>query len=184
MVPIKRWGGGVIVLVLVMASGCKGSPQPEPDPPVLSFAEKDGTVFFLRLKEVGTIIICCDIPGGAGGTGSSGSGPPPVRKAHGYAFAKDGRRVDWELEITDGGKSVRFSANGNEYDLSRGGLFLVKTKGGKTEVEQLNQDLSTVHPDIEGCRNFVRTNPATSKLLGEGADLELLLLSCGIHLPI
>jgi hypothetical protein len=170
MVPIKRWGGRLSVLALLIASGCKGSPQPEPGPPVLSFAEKDGTVFFLPWKKVGTIIICCDIPGGAGGTTTSGSGPPPVSKAEGYAIAKDGRRVDWKLEISDGGKSVRFSVNGKEYDLSRGGLFLVKTKADKMEVEQVNEDLSMVPPDIEGCRNFVRKNRRTSKLLGEDGD--------------
>jgi len=168
MAPVKRWRGKTIVLVLLIASGCRGSPQPEP--PLLSFAEKDGTVFFLRLKEVGTIIICCDIPGGAGGIKNSWSGPPPVGKSEGYASAKDGRREDWKFETTDGGRSVKFSVNGKEYDLSSGGLFLVKTKGGKTEVEQLNQDLSAVQPDEESCRSFVRKDPAISKLLGVEVD--------------
>jgi hypothetical protein len=171
MAPVKRWSGEIIVCVLLIASGCSGSTPPEqPEPLVLSFAENDGTVFFLRMKEVGPIIICCDIPGGAVEIKNSWSGPPPVGRAEGYAFAKDGRRMDFKLETTDGTRSVKFSVNGKEYDLAMGGLFLVRIKDKNTQVEQLKADLSAVPPDVESCKRFVRANPATSKLLGEGVD--------------
>jgi hypothetical protein len=64
------------------------------------------------------------------------------------------------------GRTVKFSLDGKEYDLSKGNLFLVRTKGGKTEVEQLSRDLSAVNPDVESCKDFARKDPAVSKFVG------------------
>jgi hypothetical protein len=65
------------------------------------------------------------------------SGFPPIVTVKGWASAKTGQRLlDWKLETTDG-QCVKCWVNGKEYDLSNDGILLVKTKGGKTEVEQL-----------------------------------------------
>jgi hypothetical protein len=168
MAPVKRGASEIALLVLLMASGCRFSPPPvqlQPESPAISFAEKDGTVHFQRWKDGRAFMLCCDIAGGAGSTGISMSGPPQVWKAEGDVSANDGRRLDWRLELTDG-RNLKCWVNGKEYDMSKGGLFLVKTKSGKTEVEQIDQDLSAVPADVEGCRSFVRKDPAISKLLG------------------
>jgi hypothetical protein len=171
MAPVKRWVGKITLLMLLMASGCRPSPPTllQPDSPALSFSDKDGTVHFQRWKDGRAFMLCCDVAGGASSTGSGSSGPPPVWKSQGSVSAHDGRRVEWKLEITDG-RNLKCWVNGKEYDLSKGGLFLVKTKGGKTEVEQVNQDLSAVPADVEGCKAYVRKDPAISKLLGIGNE--------------
>ena len=114
-------------------------------------------------------MICSDIQGAAGGLGERTSGPPWFRKEEGYTSSPDGRRFDWQLETGDG-RSVKCHLDGKEYDLSKGTLFLVKTKGGKTEVEQLSRDLSAVQPDFVSCTDFARKDAAVSKLLGTGAE--------------
>ncbi|HJZ58808.1 MAG TPA: hypothetical protein VKE74_27950 [Gemmataceae bacterium] len=60
--------------------------------------------------------------------------------------------------------------DGKDYDLAKGTLFLVRTKGGKTEVEQLSRDLSAVQPEPESCKTFAQKDPAVSQLLGKGSD--------------
>jgi hypothetical protein len=97
------------------------------------------------------------------------SGPPPIWKEKGFESSPDGRRFDWQLEKTDG-RSVNCQVDGKEYDLAKGTLFLVKTKGGKTEVEQLSRDLSAVKPDTESCKDFARKDSTLSKFLGTGND--------------
>jgi hypothetical protein len=174
MISPKRWAGLSFVLVLVglpVSSGCQqpaASQQPA-SPAGLSLAEGGGSVAFLRWKDGPAVMICSDIQGGTSSSRDSVSGPPWVRKVEGSASSKDGRRFDWQLETTDG-RSVRGRVDGKEYDLAKGALFLVKTKGGKTEVEQRRRDLSAVQPELESCRAFVRKDPAVSKLLGTGGD--------------
>lgn len=114
-------------------------------------------------------MICSDIQGGASSSGENISGPPWVRKEEGFASSLDGRRFDWQLATTDG-RSVQCRLDGKEYDLSKGTLFLVKTKGGKNEVEQLSRDLSAVQPEVDSCKAFARKDPAVSKFLGMGAE--------------
>jgi len=168
MVPVKRWSGSIIVLVLLIVGCWQSSPPLQPDEPVIS-SEKDGTVFFHRWRAGPTVMICCDIVGGRCEIGNSTSGSPLVLKVEGNASAKDGRRLDWKLETSDG-RSIKCWVNGKEYDISKGSLFLVKTKGGKMQVEQLNRDLSGIQADEESCRRFVRTDPAMSKLLGADGE--------------
>ena len=113
------------------------------------------------------------ICGRTGGTSTSYtdglSGPPWVRTVKGSVSSKDGRRVNWQLETTDG-RSVKCHVEGREYDLAKGTLFLVKAEGGKTEVEQLSRDLSAVQLEATSCKDFVRKDVAVSKLLGKGND--------------
>ena len=114
-------------------------------------------------------MICSDIRGGQSSAGETISGPPYVRKEKGFKSSPDGRRFDWELETTDG-RGIKCRLDGKDYDLSKGALFLVKTKGGKTEVEQLSRDLSAVQAEAESCKDFAQKEPAVSKLLGKGSD--------------
>jgi hypothetical protein len=168
---IKSWTGRyhrLLLVSLVLASGCAPQQRP-PSPAGLTLAIGSGSLAYYRWKEGPAVMICFDIQGGHGSAGEAVAGPPWVVKQQGFASSVDGRRVDWQLETTDG-RSVKCHLDGQEYDLAKGPLFLVKTKGGKTEVEQLSRDLSAVQPDFESCKGFVRKDPAVSRFLGTGAD--------------
>ncbi len=171
----NNWAGrnlGLCLLCLATSSGCtrqQSASQPA-SPDGLSMAMGSGTLVYYRWVEGRpAVMICSDIHGGAGGLGEHLSGPPWVRKEKGYTSSSDGRRFDWQLETGDG-RSVSCQVDGKEYDLSKGTLFLVKTMGGKTEVEQLSRDLSAVQPDFESCKDFARKDAAVSKFLGTEAD--------------
>ena len=55
----------------------------------------------MRWKEGLVLMIWHDAPGSSMSDGS-GSTTDPVYKLHGYAESRDGRRVDWQVETTDG----------------------------------------------------------------------------------
>src|SRR5262249_15265738 len=112
---------------------------------------------------------CSATEGGTTSSQDSISGPPWGRRVEGFASSKDGRRFDWQLETTDR-RGVKCRVDGKEYDLAKGALFLFKTRGGKTEVEQLSRDQSGVQREVASCTAFVRKEPAVSKLLGKGSD--------------
>jgi len=99
----------------------------------------------------------------------SGSTSDPVHHQRGYAIASDGRRVEWQLETTDG-KRATFRMQGQQYDLAKGRLFLVTTRGEGVQVEQLNRDLSTINPTVEGCEAFARRDPDVSRFIREATE--------------
>jgi hypothetical protein len=96
---------------------------------------------------------------------SSNTYPPLVSKEEGVQSSGDGRRFEWSLETGDG-RAVKCRLDGKEYHLAKGKLFLVKTKGGKTEVEQLSTDVSAVSTDAKSIEDFARMDSAVSKFLG------------------
>jgi hypothetical protein len=156
---------GLVVVGLALVSGC--STRQPPPPAGLTAAIGNGTMVFYRWQAGPAVMICCDIQVGAGGSGENVNfaGNVYVIKKHGFAAARDGRRVDWELQTTDG-RTVTCRLDGKEYDLAKGTLFLVKTQGGKREVEQVTRDLSAVQPTTESFKDFARKDPAVSKLIG------------------
>jgi hypothetical protein len=162
---IRKSAGLGLVLLWLAASGCRQLSASKPTGVIVEVG--NGSVYLLRWKGGPAVMICSDVKGG---TASQGEGWSSTRyKAQASRSAPDGRRCDWELETTDG-RSVQCRVNGKDYDLADGTLFLIKTKGGKTVVEQLDQDLSAVEPDEKSCRDFAHKNPAVRKLLGLGAD--------------
>ena len=100
---------------------------------------------------------------------SGNSYPPLISKEEGVQSSGDGRRFEWSMQTSDG-RTVKGRLDGKEYDLAKGTLFLVKTKGGKTEVEQLSTDLSAVQPDAKNIEKFARKDAVLSKFLGIKAD--------------
>jgi len=128
-----------------------------------------GTLVFLRWKDGPDVMICCDIwEGGSHGHKVSG-GPPWVEQQIGTLASHDGRSFSYELETTDG-RGLKCRLDGKEYDLAKGTLFLVNTKGAKRKMEQLSRDLSAVQPEVESCKDFARKDPALNKFFGPGAD--------------
>jgi hypothetical protein len=169
MSPVNKWPGrnlAFVLLCLVASGGCGSRIPPDAEGATTEMA--GGTVAFRRWKEGQAVMICDDIKGGTvTPTDSMQSGG--TRKVGASHSSHDGRKVEWLLETSDG-RSVKCHLDDKEYDLSKGALFLVKTKGGKTEVEQLIRDLSAVQPDQQSVKEFARKDAAVSKFLGIKAD--------------
>jgi hypothetical protein len=120
-------------------------------------------------------MICSDFNPGSdkkpvqGSIKSSNAYSPLISKEEGVQSSGDGRRFEWLMETADG-RSVKCRLGGKDYDLGKGTLFLVKTKGGKTEVEQLSIDVSAVQTDAKSLEDFARKDAAVSKFLAIKAD--------------
>lgn len=159
----------LVAVCLVSSSGCRRQPVVFPVPTGVSTAIGEGTMFLIRWNDGPAVMICSDIKGGTGSLGSKTSFPPSVSKEEAVQSTPDGRRFEWQMETTNG-QNIKGRLDGNEYDLAKGSLFLVKTKGGKTEVEQLVRDLSAVQPNSENCKEYARNDAAVSKFLNPKAD--------------
>jgi hypothetical protein len=177
---IQKWRCRHLGLVLVCVIASSGCHQPPPGiSSLLAFRNPigDGTAVFFKLDEKKTIMILCDFRRveKEGDNASWQVTTPPIGaadrtyKARGWEIASDYRHLDWQLETPDG-SNIKVLLDGKEYDASKGNLFLVKTKGGKTEVEQLTKDLSAAKADREGMEAFARKDAAVSKFLGIKAD--------------
>ena len=79
----------------------------------------------------------------------------PVFLQSGGARASDGRTYEYSLETKDG-LQAEFTIDGSPYDLGLGKLFLIRTAGGVTQVEQLDLDLSDLSPTNAGIEHFGR----------------------------
>jgi len=165
---------GLALTCVVAVCGCRQRPPNEPEEissPYGSTTLGKGTVIYSQFKgrhkgvQGGqSVVICCDF------SGNSVSGPGNSSKIQGSQSSTDGkRRLDWQTERTEGW-NVKVRLNGKEYDVSKGAVFLVKTEGEKTEVEQLAKDLSALQADPKSVEEFARKDAAVSKFLGIKAD--------------
>jgi hypothetical protein len=118
----------------------------------------------LQWKEGLTVILADDVGGHR--VSGSGSTASPVWTERGSASSADGRGYTWQLESADG-RTANLTIDGKAYDPSRGGLFVVRTKGGRTEVHQLVRDLSAVPSDPGGCREYLKKDGEVMKLLAD-----------------
>jgi len=132
-------------------------------------------VVLVRWKDGPAVMLCSDIGGRSdkapvhSSITSSNAVSPLTSKEEGVQSAGDGRRFEWSLETVDG-RTVKCHLDGKEYDLGKGTLFLVKTKGGKTEVEQLTKDLSAVQPAAPSLEEFAGKDAVVGKFLGIKSD--------------
>ena len=144
---------------------------PKSTPPGADLAggklEQTGYVF-LGWKEGLRIMIWHDIPESYIG-GGSGSTRDPVYRYHGYAESSEGRRFEVDVRTLDG-KTAQFKIGDTIYDLSNGTLFLVTTIGGKTEVKQLQRDLSDVELNHESIVAFAQSDPDVARFAGVTSD--------------
>jgi hypothetical protein len=159
--------GRLVLATAVVVAGCNAA-NPNPSPGGFCLGEGEGIIAVYRWTN-GPVVVICGDAGPAMSTGENFSGPPSVRKEHGSASAKDGRKFDWFLESADG-KSIKCRVAGKDFDLSNGALFLVRTRGGKVEVEQVKRDLSAVQPTAESCKEFAAKNPDVAKLLAKEGE--------------
>ena len=108
------------------------------------------------------IMICVDFNYDETGSGSD-------YQHHMQASHPDGRKIDWQIDFPEG-KKVTLSIDGKGYDLSKGSLFLVTTKGGKTQVRQLNTTLPEGGHDPQGAYiSFAETDPDVVKFVADAA---------------
>lgn len=141
----------VLTLALV-AAGCF-TPAPTPPAPVDAGGPVGGTTWYAgadpatvpgidagSVAYVGRLLVVwVDAPGSTLGNPSGGDRPGEI--ARGGEVLAAGHRITYALRATgvDAGEAT---INGQVYDLARGGLFLVRTRGGVVEVRQLKRDLS------------------------------------------
>jgi len=152
------------LLVVLVLSGCTSS-----TPPGASTAGGvvgDGAYTFMQWKEGLTILIWDDIRGSHSNHGA-GSSSDPVFRQSGQAESPDGRSYSYQVE-TENGVTARFTIDGKEFDLSQGTIFLVKTKGAETSVQQLSRDLSEVSFADEAFREMAQSDPDVAALISNG----------------
>ncbi len=152
------------VLVVLALSGCMSS-----TPPGASTAGGEvgeGSYTFMQWNEGLTIMIWDDIRGSHSNHGS-GSSSDPVFRQSGQAESPDGRSYSYQVETEDG-VTARFTIDRKEFDLSQGTLFLVKTRGTETSVQQLSRDLSEVSFTNEAFREMARSDPDVAALISNG----------------
>jgi len=119
---------------------------------------------FLRWKEGLKIMMWHDCLKSGRGSGS-GSTTDPVYRYQGWAESSDGRRFEWEVQTADG-KTALFKIDDTRYDLTDGRLFIVTMKNGKTQVRQLDRDLSNVQANQESIVAFARSDPHVAEFAG------------------
>jgi hypothetical protein len=74
-------------------------------------------------------------------------------KCQGTLLGRDGRRVEFLCEITDG-KAGQAKINGVTYELADGNLFLVSTQAEQHRVKQLKRDLAALKFERENLEAF------------------------------
>jgi hypothetical protein len=125
------------------------------------------SVLYVEFNDRLGLAVWCDFQStGDGSSGGGVRGLPNAAEYSGRVQAADGRRVEWKW-VTPDNASGPLALNGMDYDLARGRLFLVSTKGGKVEVRQLLRDLSGVRPD--GLQNFADSDRDVTKFIAEGS---------------
>jgi hypothetical protein len=75
----------------------------------------------------------------------------------GRMSSPDGRLIGWTYRAGKG-RGGTMLINNVRFDLAKGNLFLVGTRGG-TRVRQLKRDLSKVKPTSEGLTGLAKTDP-------------------------
>jgi len=103
----------------------------------ISRSGPDGEVHLTiqSLTHDGQVFLVLAGDGGSGGNLSVG----PTQK--GQLPTPDGRSIEWSCNSPDGFRGT-VSIDGQEFDLTKGALFLVSTNGDKNKIEQLPVDLS------------------------------------------
>jgi len=147
-------GVAVTVLLLLMVLAACGSQSTPPGGHSVS-GSYDGRAGYLLVHwpEGLRIMIWDDLPHGAHHHGSSSSSGDPVFHMDGGAQGSNGQGYSYILESA-GGVEGSFSIDDIPYNLDRGKLFLIRTGGGETRVEQLDVDLSGLAASNAGVEAF------------------------------
>lgn len=161
---LPHWSLGPAVLgLLIFMSGC-GPSTASPGVKTISVSKDGLYATFIHWENGGMLMVVDDV-GPHGGKGrDSGEG--------GYAFTESvgensGPGYKWSFASPDS-KAATFRIDGEEYDLSKGALFVVAAKGEHVEVHQLQRDLSTIRFDSDVFQEFIEKDVDIQKVLGAG----------------
>jgi hypothetical protein len=119
---------------------------------------------FLTWRE-GLTFLWVDDLSGTGDSSRTGESSGDFYYDAGSAWNDDGARYEWRLDTPDG-KTATFRINDKEYDISQGTLFVIKAKGDKVEVHQLNRDLSALPIDGPAIHEFLKNDAEVRKIFG------------------
>src|SRR5262245_53838609 len=106
----------------------------------------------------------------SGGPSESGSESGPLgSNAWGTFPPAKGKKITWEWK---GAREIGgdFKINGKPYDLAKGTLLLVSTKGGELRVTQLDLDLSKVEPTEKGFQALAKKHEKLAKFIADASD--------------
>ncbi|MFN8443534.1 MAG: hypothetical protein U0175_22340 [Caldilineaceae bacterium] len=159
----KRIGYSLILVALLNLSACVS--QTPPGPTIYVNTIENATCNFYVWPQGLRLMLWTDIIDSTNHDGASRTGDPIYRQKD-FAQAKDGRRLDWQLETTNG-ITATLQIDTQQPDLADGMLFLVKTAGGSTEIQQLAYDLSSLPLSIESCQRVAEKDPAVSAFIQE-----------------
>jgi hypothetical protein len=149
--------------LVITCFGCGPRTTP-PGPRTIGTSAPGMNITYLGWKEGLKILFVDDVKGSHSSRGS-GATDNLVHTQSGSAGAVDAGGYKWQIETRDG-KSATCQINGEEYDLSKGTLFVIKATGEQVEVHQLQRDLSTIPLDTEGCREPLQKDAEIRKVLG------------------
>lgn len=160
---------GLLSLVGCMPLGGSSPPGPES-------VSSTGTEFsfdYMQWNGGQTILIVDNLAEkGGGGRGSSGSGSSsnPVYTVSGRAHGGDGIEYTWNLKTTDG-KSVDLTIADQQFDLAKGTLFVVNTRGDKPVVHQLKREnLAGIRVNADDVRAYLGRDEEVKKLLAAAPE--------------
>jgi hypothetical protein len=80
-----------------------------------------------------------------------------------------GKKITWEWKGARE-KGGDFTLNGKPYDLAKGTLLLVSTKGGDIRVTQLDVDLSKIKPNEKGFQGLAKKHEKLAKFIADTSD--------------
>lgn len=103
--------------------------------------------------------------GGIHGGGAGVSSNPTKTIVTGNHRYGDAPGIEWRCETADG-KSGSVTLGGANYELSRGGIFLVDMQGAKPVVTQLSRDASSIKTKAE-LEALAKTDPEIAKFVSE-----------------
>jgi hypothetical protein len=128
------------------------------------------TAVYTAWGEGPVLVIWCDLAGNRSSPSLSGLGARPLGSL-GYVAA-GGRRMDWRCDSADGRTGSVLIHGCVLYDLARGNVFLVRTAGGRTRVDQLRRDLAKDRTMPENLAALAKEDAVVRAFVAEAASHE------------
>jgi hypothetical protein len=123
------------------------------------------SVDFRRSTRGLALVIWWDSDGASESASESG---PFGSNAWGAFTPAKGKKITWEWKGARE-KGGDFTLNGKPYDLAKGTLLLVSTKGGDIRVTQLDVDLSQIKPNEKGLQGLAKKHDKLAKFIAEAS---------------
>ena len=145
---------GLLLFGALLPSGCSRRTVPRTGSGGMSGTlglGRSTTAEWGRWDDGMVFIIWSDLDGGYGGGSYSGG----EARYEGRQSSRDGRGFDWRCATSDGTTGT-VTINKVTYDLSNGSVFLVRARGEKQRVEQLDRDTLILKPGPESLATLAK----------------------------